>query len=121
MFLDVLDRLVRRLAVEDDQANFHAQRYGEGHAAQHALLDIECRLTQTVADVFQGSIAGIADNRENGLEGRVQTDISELLLGCASLQEFAIESSWMASKYGTSMTSGNLLKSLRIRFFSVYE
>ncbi|MDT4829235.1 hypothetical protein FQZ97_626500 [compost metagenome] len=90
LFLDVLDRFVRRFFVENDQAHFHAQRDGEGHAAQHALLHVECRLAQAIADVFQGCVAGIADNRENGLEGRMQTDVTDLILACACLQEFAI-------------------------------
>ncbi|MCY1501411.1 hypothetical protein D9M68_354870 [compost metagenome] len=90
LFLDVLDRFVRRFLVEDDQAHFYTQRDGEGHAAQHALLHVECRLAQAIADVFQGCVAGIADNRENGLEGRMQTDVTDLILACACLQEFAI-------------------------------
>ncbi|MCY1437100.1 hypothetical protein D9M71_532490 [compost metagenome] len=90
LFLDVLDRFVRRFFVEDDQAHFHTQRDGEGHTAQHALFHVECRLAQAIADVFQGSVAGIADNREYGLEGRMQADITDLILACARLQEFAI-------------------------------
>src|SRR5690606_34202014 len=39
LFLDVLDRLVRRLFVENDQTDFYPQRHGESHAAQHAFLD----------------------------------------------------------------------------------
>ena len=90
LLLDVLDRLVRRLTVENDQANLDPQRDGEGHAAQDAFLHIESRLAQAISDVFQGRIAGIADNRENGLEGRMQADIAELVFACARLQEFAV-------------------------------
>ncbi|MND97655.1 hypothetical protein D3C80_899800 [compost metagenome] len=90
LLLDVLDCLARRFLIEDHQTHFHAQRYGEGHAAQYAFLDIECRFAQAITDVFQGGIAGIADNRENGLEGRMQADVAEMLLASARLQEFAV-------------------------------
>lgn len=90
LLLDVLDRFVRRLFVENDQAHFHPQRNREGHAAQNALLDIECRVAEAIADVFQRCIAGIADNRENGFEGRMQADVAELIFGRSRLQEFAI-------------------------------
>lgn len=90
LLLDVLDCLARRFLVENDQTHFHPQRYGKGHAAQHAFLDVKCRLAQAIADVFQGGIAGIADNRENGLEGRMQADVAEMLLAGARLQEFAV-------------------------------
>lgn len=90
LFLDVLDGLVRRLFVENDQAHLDAQRNGEGHAAQDTFLDIESRLAQAIADVFQRCIAGIADNRENGFEGCMQANVAELIFGRSRLQEFAI-------------------------------
>src|SRR5690606_2708350 len=90
LLFDVLDRFVRRFFVEDDQTDFHTQRHGEGHATQHALLDVERRLTQAIADVLQGGIAGVADDREYGLEGRMQANVAELLLAHSLLQEFAV-------------------------------
>src|SRR3546814_816164 len=90
LLLDVLDGLVRRLFVENDQAHLDAQRNGEGHAAQDTFLDIESRLAQAIADVFQRCIAGIADNRENGFEGCMQANVAELIFGHSSLQEFAV-------------------------------
>ena len=90
LLFDVLDRFVRRFFVENDQAHFHPQRDGVGHATQYALFDIKCRLAQTIANVLQGSIAGVADDRENRLEGRMQADVAELILGRSCLQEFTI-------------------------------
>ncbi|VDM15228.1 unnamed protein product, partial [Wuchereria bancrofti] len=90
LLFDVLDRFVRRFFVENDQTYFHAQRHGEGHATQDALLDVERRLAQAIADVLQGGVAGVADDREYGFEGRMQADVTELLLAHPLLQEFAI-------------------------------
>ena len=90
LLLDVLDRFVRRFFVENDQSHFDAQRDGEGNAAQHAFFDIKGRFTQAIAYVFQGGIAGIADDRENGLEGRMKANVAELVFACPRLQEFAI-------------------------------
>jgi len=90
LLFDVLDRFVRRLFVENDQAHLDSQRHRKGHAAQHAFLDVEGRLAQTVADIFQGSVTGVADDREYGLEGRMQADVADLLLAHALLQEFTV-------------------------------
>ena len=90
LLFDVLDRFVRRFLVEDDQAHLHTQRDSECHATQDTFLHIEGRLAQAIADVLQGSIAGVADDREYRFEGRVQADVAELILGCSRLQEFAI-------------------------------
>ena len=56
LLFDILDGLVRRVAIIDDQANLDTQRSGIGHATQLTLFDIECRRTETVADVLQGRI-----------------------------------------------------------------
>ena len=90
LLLDVLDRLVGRLAIKDDQAHFDAQRYREGNPAQHTFLDVEGRLAKAVTDVFEGRITGIADNGENRFEGRVQTDITDLALAGVSLEKLPI-------------------------------
>lgn len=90
LLFDVLDRFVRRFFVENDQAHFHAQRHGEGHATQDALLDVERRLAQAIADVLQGGVAGVADDREYRFEGRMQADVAELFLAHPLLQEFAV-------------------------------
>src|SRR5690606_25687923 len=82
--------LIRRLFVENDQAQLYPQRDGKGYAAQHAFFDIKGRLTQAIAYVFQSSAAGIADDRENGFEGRMKANVAELVFDCPRLQEFAI-------------------------------
>ena len=75
LFLDVLDRLVGAFLVINNQANLYTQGDCVSDSAQLAFLDIKSRRAQTVANIFQGCIAGIADNRKDGLESRVQTDI----------------------------------------------
>src|SRR5690606_3803492 len=82
LLLDVLDRFIRRLFVENDQAQLYPQRDGKGYAAQHAFFDIKGRLTQAIAYVFQSSAAGIADDRENGFEGRMKANVAELVFAC---------------------------------------
>ncbi|MNG12300.1 hypothetical protein D3C84_959040 [compost metagenome] len=90
LLFDVLDRFVRRFFVENDQAHFYPQRHGECHAAQHALFYVKCRIAQAITNILQGRIAGVADDREHGLEGRMQADVTKLVLGRSRLQEFAI-------------------------------
>ena len=90
MLFDVLDRFVRRFFVENDQTDFYPQRYGVRNATQHAFFDIKCRFAQAITDVLQRSIAGVADDRENGFEGRMQAHVAELIFGRSRLQEFTI-------------------------------
>ncbi len=90
LLFDVLDRFVRRFFVENDQTDLDSQRYCVSHTAQHAFLDIKCRFAQAITYILQRSIAGVADDRENGFEGCMQTDVAELIFGRSRLQEFAI-------------------------------
>ena len=90
LLFDVLDRFVRRFFVENDQTDFYPQRYGVRNATQHAFFDIKCRFAQAITDVLQRSIAGVADDRENGFEGRMQAHVAELIFGRSRLQEFTI-------------------------------
>ena len=90
LLFDVLDRFVRRFFVENDQTDFYPQRYGVRNTAQHAFFDIKCRFAQAITDVLQRSIAGVADDRENGFEGRMQAHVAELIFGRSRLQEFTI-------------------------------
>ena len=90
LLFDVLDRFVRRFFVENDQAHFYPQRYGVSYTAQYAFFDIKCRFAQAITDVLQRSIAGVADDRENGFEGRMQAHVAELIFSRSRLQEFTI-------------------------------
>ena len=90
LLFDVLDRLVRRFFVENDQTDFYPQRYGVRNTAQHAFFDIKCRFAQAITNVLQRSIAGVADDRENGFEGRMQAHVAELIFSRSRLQEFTI-------------------------------
>ena len=88
----VLDRLLGAggLLVEDDEAHLHAQRGGVGEPAQLALLDVEHRLAEPVADVLERSVAAVARDREDALEGSVQADRVAVVLRLVGLEELAI-------------------------------
>ena len=90
LLFDVLDRFVRRFFVENDQTNFYPQRYGVSHTTQHAFFNIKRRFAQAITDILQRSIAGVADDRENGFEGRMQAHVAELIFSRSRLQEFTI-------------------------------
>src|SRR5207342_1931263 len=90
LLLHILDRLGRRLAVVDNQAHGHAQRRAEGQAAVAALTLVEGRLAQIVADVFQPGVAGVAGDRENGFQGRMQAALLALAGRGEFLQELTV-------------------------------
>ena len=92
LLADVLDRLLGagRFLVVDDQAHFHAQRCGKRQAAQLAFLDVEDRLAEAIAYVFQRGITRVADDRKHGVERRMQTDVPTLVLRLVLLQELAV-------------------------------
>ena len=72
LLLDVLDRLVRRLAVVDHQAHGNAQRRTVAHAARTALALVERRFAEAIVHVLQGGTAGVARNREYRFQRRMQ-------------------------------------------------
>ncbi len=88
----VLDRLLGAggLLVQHDQAHLDAQRGGIGQPAQLALLDVEHRLAEPVAHVLEGSVAAVARDREDALEGSVQADRVAVVLRLVDLEELAI-------------------------------
>ena len=90
LLLDVLDRLVRRLAVVDDQAHGHAQRRAVAHAARTALALVERRLAQTIVDVLERGRARIARDREHRLQRGVQALVLARVRIAVGLQELAI-------------------------------
>ena len=53
LLFDVFDRFVGRLFVIDDQAHLDAKWRGIGDASQHALFDVERRLSQPVVHVLE--------------------------------------------------------------------
>ena len=87
--LDVLDRLAA-FAVKNNQVYLNAQRSSIGNAAHDALFDIKGGLTQTIAHVFQRSIARITDNREHRFESGMQAYIAQLFLIYPCLQKFSV-------------------------------
>ncbi len=90
LLLHVLDRLGRRFAVVDDQTHGDAQRCTVAHATLAALALVKHRVTQLVTDVFQGSIAAVAGNREHRLQRSMQAVVGALGRVDVFLQEFAI-------------------------------
>jgi len=73
----ILDRLLRArgFLVVHHKAHFDAQRCSVGQPTQLALLDVEHRLTEPIADVLEHRVARITGNREHGFERRMQTDV----------------------------------------------
>ncbi len=57
LFFNVFNRLVGRLTIINDQANFNAQRYCVSHTAQNTFTYIECRFAKVVAYIFKCSIS----------------------------------------------------------------
>ena len=90
LFLDVLHCLGRGLLVINDKAHGHAQRGTVAHAALAALALVEGRLTELVADVFQGSVAAVAGNREHRLQGSMQAHVATLGRLQVFLQELTV-------------------------------
>ncbi len=90
LLLHVLDGLGRRLTVVDHQAHGHAQRGAVAHATLAALALVEDRFAQLVADVFQGSVAAVAGDREDRLQRSVQAVVRALGRIDVFLQEFTI-------------------------------
>ena len=79
LLLDVLDRLRARLLVhvEYDEAQLHLERRCIGHVALHALVDVEFRRLEFVADEFKRRLAGKIGDRENALEDRLKAEVVE--------------------------------------------
>ncbi len=75
LLLHLLDRLLRRLLVHDDQADARAQRRAVGQAALLALDDVERRSEQRIADELETCVARVRrdreDRRERGLQALV--------------------------------------------------
>ncbi len=91
LLLDVLDGLLGAgLLVVDDQAHLHPQRCRVGDAAHLALLHIEYRCTQPVADVLEDRVAGVALDWKHGLECRVQSEVMTMVCLAILLQEFPV-------------------------------
>ena len=80
LFLDVLDDAGTRrgIAIVNHQAQQDAQGGGVGRAAQVAFAHIEGRFAETVTDVLQHRVPGVALDREDGLEGGMQPHVLAL-------------------------------------------
>jgi hypothetical protein len=92
LLADVLDLLLRarRFLVVNHEPHEHAQWRRVREAAELALLDVENRIAETVADVLERRVARIANDREHALERRVQTHVGALGTRNLLLQELLI-------------------------------
>src|SRR5690554_7983141 len=68
LFFDVLDRLVGRFLVINDQADFHPQRRGVSNAPELTFLDVKNWLADSIAHILERGVARVTDNREYGFE-----------------------------------------------------
>ena len=89
LLLDIEDGLGPRLRVdlEDDQAQRDPERRGVGEVALAAFLDVELGLLQRIADVFERGGAREVLDREDRLEGPLETGAQPLLLARTRLHE----------------------------------
>ena len=90
LFLDVLDGLVRGFAVVNDQADLDPQRCAVGLATRTAFTFVEHRLAEGIADIFEGGIAGEADDREYRFQRGMQAAIVMAVRFRRVLQEFTV-------------------------------
>jgi hypothetical protein len=88
LLLDLLDGLLRRLAIHDDQTHARAQRRGEGQAALLAFLHVEGGLAQHVLDVLEPRVAAVARDREDRGERGLQPLVAPDVRRGVGLQEF---------------------------------
>src|SRR6267142_2460128 len=72
LLLHFLGGRLGRLLVHDHQAHLGAQRARVGEAALLALLHVERRLAERVADELEPRVLGMADDREDRGERRLQ-------------------------------------------------
>src|SRR3569833_358389 len=80
----------RGFLIQNDEAHLDALRGSVGQTAQLTLFHIKYRLSESVADVFERSITGVAGDRKHALEGSEQPDLVATYLGLVGLQERAI-------------------------------
>ena len=92
LLADVLDLLLRarRFLVVDHEPHEHAQRRRVRQASELALLDVENRIAQAIADVLERGVTRIADDREHAAEGGVQAHLGAVGARNLLLQELLI-------------------------------
>src|SRR5882672_7841701 len=92
LLADVLDLLLRArgFLVVDHEPHEHAQRRRVREPAELALLDVEYRIAQAIAHVFERGVAGIAHDGEHAAERGVQAHLGSLIRRDFLLQELLI-------------------------------
>ena len=78
LLLDIADRLGAGFLVDipHDEPQGHLERRRVGHAALLALLHIEFRFFEFIADIFQHRPAGKVADRENRIENSLQPPLA---------------------------------------------
>ena len=87
LLLNLLDGLVARLLIIDDELDRYPQRHRVGRATENAFLNVKGRFAKAVADIIQRRVTRVAHNREDGFEGRVQAGLQTLCGRAIRLQE----------------------------------
>jgi hypothetical protein len=89
LLLDVADRARAGLLVdvEDDEAERHLERRGEGHAALLAFVDVVFRRLELVLDEFERAVLGEILDRKDRLEDLLKTVIDPIPGRFMDLQE----------------------------------
>ena len=91
LLADLLDRApVGAGLLVDDKAHHEVERRRVGGAAQPALLLVERRFAEAVADVLQLHVAGVGHDREYLREHGMQADVLALLRRGVRLQELRV-------------------------------
>src|SRR6185295_8176181 len=72
LFLDLFHRRLGSFLVHAREAHLSAKPRAEGEYALLTFLDVERRLAEHEAHEFEARILGMALDRENALEGRLQ-------------------------------------------------
>jgi len=92
LLANILNRFWRPAGffVINNESNHDANRCGIGQTTHLTFFDVEYRLAEAVAHVFECRIARIADNRKNRLKCSVQTSVVTLFNRLVRLQEFLV-------------------------------
>ncbi len=90
LLLDVLDGLLARLPVVNNQPHLNPQRNRVGDPTQLTFIHIEWRFAEFIGNVFQGGVARVAGDRKDRLKGCMQAFFQPLGRRDLSLQETAV-------------------------------
>ena len=90
LLLDLFDRGLGRLAVEDDEPHARAQWRCKGQASLLAFLHVEGGHAELVVHELEPCHAVVAGDREDGLKGRLEARLVSSIRGPVGLEEVSI-------------------------------